>query len=66
MELVTKVKLDDFEKTALTEGLNVLAQYCCLVSCRNCVLKGLCNFSPEGDKITFSDKLLELINPLLE
>ena len=66
MELVAKVKLDDFEKVALTEGLNVLAQYCGLVSCRNCLLKELCKFSPEGSEHTFPDELKVILKSLLE
>ena len=66
MELVVEVKLNDYEKTALEEGISVLARYCGLVSCRKCILKDFCNFSPEGDEESFPDKLLDFVSPLLE
>lgn len=66
MELVTKVKLENDEKKCLEEGIKVIARYCGLVSCRNCVLKELCNFNPEGTEYAFPDKLLDYVNPLLE
>ena len=66
MELVTKVRLENDEKMWLEEGIKVLARYCGLVSCRKCVLKNLCNFTPEGDEDSFPNKLLDYVNPLLE
>ena len=66
MELVTKVRLEHDEKMWLEEGIRILGRYCGLVSCRNCVLKGYCNFTPEGDEDSFPNKLLELVEPLLE
>ena len=64
MELVVEVKLDDYEKLALKEGIGVLAQYCGLVSCGKCILKEFCHFSPEVD--SFPNKLLDAVMPLLE
>lgn len=66
MELVTKVRLENDEKMWLEEGIKVLARYCGLVSCRNCVLKEFCNFSHEGSEYAFPDKLLDYVTPLLE
>ena len=64
MELVTNIKLDEYEKLALNEGLGVLTQYCNLVSCRHCTLRDFCNFSSEVD--TFVEQLTSCIKPLLE
>ena len=66
MELVTKVRLENDEKMWLEEGIKILARYCGLVSCRNCVLKDFCNFSTEGDEDSFPNKLLDSITSLLE
>jgi hypothetical protein len=66
MELVVEIELDDYEKLTLKEGIGVLAQYCGLVSCRKCILKDFCRFSPEGDEDSFPNKLLDSVSPLLE
>ena len=66
MELITKVRLENDEKMWLKEGIKILARYCGLVSCRNCILKEFCNFDPEGSEYAFPDKLLDCVNPLLK
>lgn len=66
MELITKVRLEHDEKMWLEEGVKILARYCGLVSCRDCVLKEFCNFEPNGTEYAFPDKLLDCVKPLLE
>jgi hypothetical protein len=66
MEIITKVRLETDEKMWLEEGIKILARYCGLVSCRDCVLKNFCNFGPEGTEYAFPDKLLNCVEPLLE
>ena len=66
MELVTKVRLEHDEKMCLEEGIKILARYCGLVSCRSCVLKDFCRFSPEGYENSFPNRLLDSVSPLLE